>query len=92
MNNTSNMNNILAIGAHFDDVELAIGGTLNKLSKNNKVYKLTLTDNVTLSKSLKLDVKYKTSKINAMIFKSSDPALESMCPDLTQTQRKNWIL
>ena len=36
--------------------------------------------------------KYKTSKINAMIFKSSDPALESMCPDLTQTQRKNWIL
>ena len=65
MNNTLNINNILAIGAHFDDVELAIGGTLNKLSKNNKVYKLTLTDNVTLSKNLDLDVRYKTSKLSS---------------------------
>jgi len=62
MKNTLVMNNILAIGAHFDDVELAIGGTLNKFSESKKVYKLTLTDNVTFSKNLKLDVKYKTSK------------------------------
>ena len=28
------MKKVLAIGAHFDDVELAVGGTLNKISKN----------------------------------------------------------
>ena len=57
------MKNVLAIGAHFDDVELAVGGTLNKISKNGgESYKLTLTDNVTLSKNLKLKIDYKTSK------------------------------
>ena len=41
-------NNILAIGAHFDDVELGAGGTLAKYSKlGANVFKLTLTDNKT---------------------------------------------
>lgn len=57
------MKRVLAIGAHFDDVELAVGGTLNKISKSGgESYKLTLTDNVTLSKKLKLNIDYKTSK------------------------------
>jgi len=56
------MKNILAIGAHFDDIELAVGGTLNLLSKKGcKVYKITLTDNVTKSKDLKLNVQFKSS-------------------------------
>ena len=42
------MNNILVIGAHFDDAELGCGGTMAKLAAEGKnVYKLTLTDNVT---------------------------------------------
>ena len=57
------MKKVLAIGAHFDDVELAVGGTLNKISKSGgKCFKLTLTYNVTLSKNLKLNIDYKTSK------------------------------
>ena len=47
------MKNILAVGAHFDDVELAAAGTLNYLSNRGaKVYKITLTDNITKSKQL----------------------------------------
>ncbi len=57
------MKKILAIGAHFDDVDLAVGGTLNQIHKNGgECFKLTLTDNVTLSKNLKLNIDYKTSK------------------------------
>ena len=57
------MKKILAIGAHFDDVELAAGGTLGHLSKKGaQVYKITLTDNVTKSKKLKLNVKFNSSK------------------------------
>lgn len=42
------MNNILAIGAHFDDVDLGVGGSCAKWSKEGKrVFKLTLTDNKT---------------------------------------------
>ena len=42
------MKKILAIGAHFDDIELAAAGTLNYLSnKGSEVFKITLTDNVT---------------------------------------------
>jgi len=60
------MKNILAIGAHFDDVELAAAGTLNYLSNRGaKVYKLTLTDNVTKSKNLNLNVKFNSSKISS---------------------------
>lgn len=40
------MDNILIIGAHFDDSELGVGGTAAKLvSQGCNVYKLTLTDN-----------------------------------------------
>ena len=40
--------NILIIGAHYDDTELGCGGTAAKLAENGKnVYKLTLTDNET---------------------------------------------
>jgi LmbE family N-acetylglucosaminyl deacetylase len=57
------MKKILAVGAHFDDVELAAAGTLNYLSKKGaKVFKITLTDNVTKSKELKLNVKFDSSK------------------------------
>ena len=40
--------NILAIGAHHDDVELGAGGTLAKLAENgNHVFTLTLTNSET---------------------------------------------
>lgn len=56
------MQNILMIGAHYDDVELGCGGTAAKLAAEGKnVYKLTLTDNVTLSKHLQVKVLYETS-------------------------------
>ena len=42
------MNNILMIGAHYDDVELGCGGTAAKLAAEGKnVYKITLTNNET---------------------------------------------
>ena len=42
------MNNILIIGAHYDDAELGCGGTAAKLASQGKsVYKLTLTNNET---------------------------------------------
>ncbi|MCR4828264.1 MAG: PIG-L family deacetylase [Bacteroidales bacterium] len=56
------MNNILIIGAHFDDAELGAGGTAAKLVKmGKKVYKLTLTDNVTDFKNMKITVAYEPS-------------------------------
>lgn len=56
------MQNILMIGAHYDDVELGCGGTAAKLASEGKnVYKLTLTNNVTLSKHLHINVAYETS-------------------------------
>ncbi len=60
------MKKILAIGAHFDDVDLAVGGTLNKLSKYCDVSKITLTDNITMSKNLRINVKYKSSKVSSI--------------------------
>ncbi len=43
-----NFNNILIIGAHYDDAELGAGGTAAKLAEQGKrVYKLTLTNNET---------------------------------------------
>jgi S1-C subfamily serine protease len=35
---------------------------------------------------------YATAKVHAAIFQSSDQALKAMCPELTPTQRKAWIL
>ncbi len=43
-----NCENILVIGAHFDDAELGCGGVMAKFAFEGKnVYKLTLTDNKT---------------------------------------------
>ena len=45
--------NILVIGAHFDDAELGCGGIMTRFAhEGKKVYKLTLTDNVTDFKHL----------------------------------------
>ena len=56
------MENILVIGAHYDDAELGAGGTMAKLAAEGKnVYKLTLTDNVTKSSHLHINVEYETS-------------------------------
>ena len=51
------MKNILAIGAHYDDVELGVGGTLAKLKKEGaNVYKITLTDNETNFSAMNIHV------------------------------------
>lgn len=56
------MNNILIIGAHYDDAELGCGGTAAKLAAEGKnVYKLTLTDNVTQFSQMNIQVFYETS-------------------------------
>jgi LmbE family N-acetylglucosaminyl deacetylase len=53
------MNNILVIGAHFDDAELAVGGSMAKWVKNGKnVYKMTLTDNNTVFEKKDINVNY----------------------------------
>ena len=40
------MKNILLVGAHYDDIELGVGGTAARLAAEGKrVYKLILTDN-----------------------------------------------
>lgn len=54
--------NVLIVGAHFDDAELGVGGTAAKLAEQGKnVYKLTLTDNVTVFKNMKIQVDYDPS-------------------------------
>ena len=56
------MENILVIGAHYDDAELGAGGTAAKLAAEGKnVFKLTLTDNVTRFKHMNINVEYETS-------------------------------
>lgn len=56
------MKNILFIGAHYDDTELGGGGTAARLATEGKnVYKLTLTNNVTKSAHLHINVEYETS-------------------------------
>ena len=56
------MNNILIVGAHYDDAELGCGGTAAKLVAEGKnVYKLTLTDNVTKFSQMNINVEYETS-------------------------------
>ena len=60
------MENILVIGAHFDDAELGCGGTMAKLSAEGKnVYKLTLTDNVTDFRQMNILVDMDSSKIDS---------------------------
>lgn len=57
------MENVLIIGAHFDDAELGAGGTAAKLvSEGKKVFKLTLTDNATNFTQKGIFVNYDSSK------------------------------
>lgn len=56
------MDNILIIGAHYDDAELGVGGTAAKLVEQGKnVYKLTLTDNVTRFEENNVYINHKSS-------------------------------
>ena len=60
------MNNILVVGAHFDDAELGCGGTMAKLASEGKnVYKLTLTDNVTNFEQMNIHVDMENSRIDS---------------------------
>ena len=57
------MENVLIIGAHFDDAELGAGGTAAKLVyEGKKVFKLTLTDNATNFTQKGIIVNYDSSK------------------------------
>ena len=63
VNEPMSMNNILIVGAHFDDAELGAGGTAAKLaSQGKKVYKLTLTDNETNFSAMNINVAFESSK------------------------------
>ena len=59
-------NNILIVGAHYDDTELGAGGTAAKLAEiGKKVYKLTLTNNETDFKYYGVKVDQKTSQLSS---------------------------
>lgn len=56
------MNNILVVGAHFDDAELGCGGTMARLAAEGKnVYKLTLTNNITNFTQMNIKVDFDSS-------------------------------
>jgi Uncharacterized proteins, LmbE homologs len=56
------MKNVMIVGAHYDDAELGAGGTAKRLvGEGCNVYKLTLTNNVTRSSHLHLNIEYETS-------------------------------
>ena len=56
------MKKILVIGAHFDDAELGVGGSMAKwIIEGKEVYKLTLTDNVTNFGKRNIYVDFNTS-------------------------------
>lgn len=58
----NSINNVLVIGAHFDDAELGCGGTMAKLAAlGRNVYKLTLTDNVTDFRQMDISVRFHDS-------------------------------
>ena len=74
--------NILALGAHFDDIELGAGGSLAKFSKEGKkVYKLILTDD---SYDNKLEETLKVSKKSCKILGIVETLL--ICNNFTQAQ------
>ena len=57
------MENILIIGAHYDDAELGAGGTGAKFAaEGKKVYKITLTDNETNYTQMHIQVDAVASK------------------------------
>ena len=83
------MRKILAIGAHFDDVELGVGGAMAKLSQGGAdVYKLTLTNNVTKFNQLAIDVDFETSfeeslkACNVLGIKQIEPTAYAECTNL----------
>lgn len=56
------MKNILVVGAHFDDAELGAGGSMAKwVQEGKKVFKLTLTDNITVFKNRDIRVGFEDS-------------------------------
>lgn len=56
------MEKILVIGAHYDDAELGAGGAMAKwVEEGNKVYKMTLSDNVTNFDARGIHVNYEDS-------------------------------
>lgn len=62
------MQNILVIGAHFDDAELGCGGTMARLAaEGKKVYKLTLTDNVTNFIQMDIHVDLDSSRVGSAL-------------------------
>ncbi len=77
------INKILAIGAHFDDVDLGAGGTLAKWALQGKeIYKLTLTDNVTNYSDKNILVDYESSLIQS----------REACSVLGITQLENFFV
>ena len=62
------MQNILVVGAHFDDAELGCGGTMAKLAaEGKKVYKLTMTDNVTNFIQMDIHVDLASSRVGSTL-------------------------
>ncbi|GHT87784.1 hypothetical protein FACS1894137_15460 [Spirochaetia bacterium] len=62
-NQSKNIDKVLIIGAHYDDAELGAGGTGARfISEGKEVYKITLTDNVTVSSYLDLNVDNESSR------------------------------
>lgn len=60
------MNNILVVGAHFDDAELGAGGTMAKYAAMGKhVFKITLTDTEVHSDLMNLNIMSETGRINS---------------------------
>ena len=60
------MNNILIIGAHFDDAELGAGATAAKLvALGKRVYKITLTNTRVVSKDMNLNILEETGRENS---------------------------
>lgn len=58
--------NILLVGAHYDDSELGAGGTAARLLREGRsVYKITLTDTVVKSADMGLDINNERARENS---------------------------
>ena len=63
---TGKVNNILVVGAHFDDAELGAGGIIAKyIAKGKRVYKITLTDTEVISDLMNLNISSETGRDNS---------------------------